>query len=122
METKVIEKNGRSIAVVTSGEPVLTGVQAALDLMATVEYKTGCERMAIEKSAVAEEFFILSTRLAGDILQKFVNYRKKIAIFGDFSRYTSKPLKDFIFESNAGNDVFFVATEQEAVERLVNAK
>ena len=122
METKVIEKNGRSIAVVTSGEPVLTGVQAALDLMATVEYETGCERMAIEKSAVAEEFFILSTRLAGDILQKFVNYRKKIAIFGDFSRYTSKPLKDFIFESNAGNDVFFVTTEQQAVERLANAK
>ena len=122
METKVIEKNGHSIAVIRSSEPVLTSVQDALDLMATVEYETGCERMALEKSALAEDFFILSTRLAGDILQKFVNYRKKIAIFGDFSRYTSKPLRDFIFESNAGNDVFFVSTEWEAVERLANAK
>lgn len=122
METKVIEKNGHSIAVIKSSEPVLTCVQDALDLMATVEYETGCERMAIEKSALAEDFFILSTRLAGDILQKFVNYRKKIAIFGDFSRYTSKPLRDFIYESNSGNDVFFVAAEQEAVERLANAK
>ena len=122
MEIKVIEKNGHSIAVIRSSEPVLTCVQDALDLMATVEYETGCERMAIEKSALAEDFFILSTRLAGDILQKFVNYRKKIAIFGDFSRYTSKPLRDFIYESNSGNDVFFVSTEQEAVERLANAK
>jgi len=122
METRVIEKNGHSIAVINSGEPILTSVQDALDLMATVEYETGCERMALEKSALAEDFFILSTRLAGDILQKFVNYRKKIAIFGDFSRYTSKPLRDFIYESNSGNDVFFVSTEQEAVERLANAK
>ena len=122
MEKTVIEKNGHSIAVIRSSEPVLTCVQDALDLMATVEYETGCERMAIEKSALAEDFFILSTRLAGDILQKFVNYRKKIAIFGDFSRYTSKPLLDFIYESNSGNDVFFVSTEQEAVERLANAK
>ena len=122
METRVVTKNGRSIAVIKSGEPVLTSVQATLDLMATVEYETGCERIALEKSAVPEEFFILSTRLAGDILQKFVNYRKKIAIYGDFSRYTSKPLRDFMYESNAGNDVFFVATEQEAVEKLANAK
>ena len=122
METRVIEKNGHSIAVIKSSEPVLTSVQDALDLMATVEYETGCERMALEKSALAEDFFILSTRLAGDILQKFVNYRKKIAIFGDFSRYTSKPLRDFIYESNSGNDVFFVSTEQEAVERLANAR
>ena len=122
METRVIEQNGRRLAVVTSAEPVLASVQDALDLMATVEYETGCERIAIEKSAVAEDFFILSTRLAGDILQKFVNYKKKIAIFGDFSRYTSKPLRDFIYESNAGNDVFFVSSEAEAVERLANAK
>jgi hypothetical protein len=122
METKVTEKNGRTIAVISSSEPVLTSVQDALDLMATVEYETGCERIAFEKSALTEDFFILSTRLAGDILQKFVNYRKKIAIFGDFSRYTSKPLRDFIYESNSGNDVFFVATEQEAIERLANAK
>ena len=95
METRVVEQNGQRVAIVTSAEPVLAGVHDALDLMATVEYETGCVRIAIEKSAVAEDFFVLSTRLAGDILQKFVNYRKKIAVFGDFSRYTSKPLRDF---------------------------
>ena len=38
-----------------------------------------------------------------------------------FSGYTSKPLKDFIYESNNGKDVFFVGSEQEAVERLTQA-
>lgn len=56
--------------------------------------------------------------IAGDILQKFVNYGIKLAIFGDFSRYTSKPLKDFIYECNQGQDVFFAKDETEAVEML----
>ncbi len=59
--------------------------------------------------------------IAGEILQKFINYHAKLAIIGDFSGYTSKPLKDFIYESNNGKDVFFVGSEQEAVERLTQA-
>ena len=44
--------------------------------------------------------------MAGEILQKFINYHVKIAIYGDYSVYTSKPLRDFIYESNHGKDVF----------------
>ena len=61
---------------------------------------------------------LLSTGLAGEILQKFVNYGGRIAIYGDYSHYTSKPLKDFIYESNNGKDVFFVSSLEEAVEKL----
>lgn len=46
-------------------------------------------------------------RFAGEALQKLINYRFKIAIFGDQSHYTGKPLKDFMRESNRGRDVFF---------------
>lgn len=56
--------------------------------------------------------------IAGDILQKFVNYGIKLAIFGDFSKYTSKPLKDFIYECNQGQDVFFVKDEAEDIKIL----
>ena len=63
---------------------------------------------------------MLSSGLAGEILQKYINYGGKIAIYGDFSHYTSKPLKDFIYESNKGKDVFFVATKEEAVQKLSN--
>ena len=122
MQTDVITRNGRQIAVVTAEGKLLETVQDALDLMATVRYETGCERIALCKSAVADAFFILSTRLAGEILQKFVNYHMKLAIIGDYSRYTSKPLKDFIRESNAGNDVFFVPSLEDALDRLSQAK
>jgi hypothetical protein len=114
MEIKTI--NG--VAVIQSDEPVITDTQSALDLMATVKYETGCERIAIPKSAVAEDFFVLSTGIAGEILQKFVTYRVSLAIIGDYSRYTSKPLRDFIYESNKGRHVFFVSTEEEAIAKL----
>jgi len=118
MNLRVTEFNGLRIAVVHSNDTLISDVQTAMDLMVTVRYETGCDRIAITKSAVAGDFFILSTRLAGDVLQKFINYRVKFAIFGDFSRYTSKPLKDFIYESNRGKDFFFVPSEEEAVDRL----
>ena len=54
-------------------------------------------------------------------MQKFVNYQLKIAILGDYSGYTSKPLRDFIYESNNGGHVFFVGTEAEAIEKLTRA-
>lgn len=115
---KITVQNGKKVAVIT-GPEVMTDAQSALDLIMTAKYQENTALLAVEKSAVAEEFFILSTGLAGEVLQKFINYQAKIAIFGDFSHYTSKPLKDFIYESNKGKDIFFVATLEEAVERLV---
>ena len=74
----------------------------------------------VDQKLITEDFFVLSSGLAGEVLQKYINYGGKIAIYGDFSRYTSKPLKDFIYESNKGKDVFFVATKEEAVQKLAN--
>ncbi len=65
----------------------------------TIKYETNCNKIALNKSVVLEDFFILSKGLAGEILQKFINYQTKFAIYGDYSKYTSKPLKDFIYES-----------------------
>ena len=111
MEIQTVEKNEITIALVRSDELLITDVQSALDLIATVNYETGSHRIVLDKGLVSEDFFKLSTRLAGDILQKFINYRTKVAIVGDYSGYTSKPLKDFIYESNHGKDVFFVSSE-----------
>ncbi len=121
MEIKIIEKNGQQIAVISSEELVITDTQSALDMAMSVQYETGSNRIVLSKKAITEDFFILSTCLAGEILQKFINYQVKFAVYGDYSKYTSKPLKDFIYESNCGNNVFFVSTEDEAVERLASA-
>lgn len=118
MIIKKIEKNNIICAVIKSDVKVFTDVQSALDVLMSAKYNADTKNIAIDKKLIVEEFFVLSTGIAGEILQKYINYGGRIAIYGDYSRYTSKPLKDFIYESNKGNDVFFVSTEDEAIDRL----
>ena len=118
MQLSKIEKNGVVCAVVNSDKLVITDAQTALDVLMSAKYDVGTKNIVIDKKLIVEDFFVLSKGLAGEILQKYVNYGGRIAIYGDYSHYTSKPLKDFIYESNKGKDVFFVATQDEAVDML----
>lgn len=121
MQMEKIVRGGQAVVVLFSEEVLLADTQSALDLMMTVQYETACSRIALNKEAVAEAFFDLRSTLAGEILQKFVNYRMKLAIYGDFGGYTSKALRDFIYESNQGQAIFFTTDRAEAIERLLNA-
>ena len=118
MTITIIEKNGILCAIVDSDEPLITDTQSALDVLMTAKYEAGTKNIVISKELIVEDFFILSTGLAGEILQKYINYGGRIAIYGDYSHYTSKPLHDFIYESNKGKDVFFVGAQEEAIDRL----
>ena len=118
MIVEKVEKNNAICAVVNSDEMIITDVQSALDVLMSAKYDVGTKNLIIDKKLIIEDFFILSTGLAGEILQKYINYGGRIAIYGDYSHYTSKPLKDFIYESNKGKDVFFVSTKEEAIDML----
>ncbi len=122
MKIEKIRIGDVDIAVITGNEEAITDVSSAMDLMLSARYQTGADRLAIDKEIVCRDFFILSTGLAGEILQKFINYHVKAAFFGDYSHYTSKPLKDFIYESNQGRDFFFVSTQDAALKALADAK
>ena len=65
-------------------------------------------------------FFDLSSLVAGEFLQKIVNYRLRIAIVGDIARFTesSGALRDFVWESNRGTQVWFVDDEAALEGRL----
>lgn len=121
MEYKILGKKN-DIALVITDEIVLKDAQSALDLIATVQYETDFDKLIVSKSCVVDDFFVLSTGIAGEILQKFINYRTKLAIVGDYSKHTSKPLKDFIYESNKGNSIFFVPSVEDAVLKLDSAE
>ncbi len=112
-----ITRNGRIVAVIDKSFKI-GDVQAVLDLMADARYSGGSTAMAVYKESLAEDFFDLKTGFAGEVLQKFSNYRFKLAIVGDFSVYGSKALRDFIYESNKGNLVFFKASLEEALDVL----
>ena len=121
MTIQTVKQNNIVCAVINSDEKVFTDAQSALDVLMTAKYDAGTKNIVIDKKLIVEDFFILSTGLAGEILQKFINYRFKLAIYGDYSRYTSKPLRDFIRESNEGRDFSFVVPREEAVRHLADA-
>lgn len=118
MKFEKIDCGGGIIAVVSSDSKVITDVDSALDLLMSAKYDAGTKYIVVDKKLIIEDFFVLSSGLAGEILQKYINYGGKIAIYGDYSHYTSKPLKDFIYESNKGRDIFFAATKEEAIQKI----
>lgn len=109
-------KNG-SIAEIESNTIILNTLQDALDLMADIDSQSMTKIILYEKN-IHPDFFNLKTRLAGDILQKFVTYAKQLAIVGDFEKYTSKALRNFIYESNRGRHVYFVGSVDEGIGKL----
>jgi hypothetical protein len=66
--------------------------------------------VAIPVARLDPAFFQLATRLAGEVAQKFVNYRMRLAVVGDISAQCaqSKALRDFVYESNQGQALWFV--------------
>lgn len=115
----IINEQGTSrVAIVNQDSICIHNVQDALDLMATIQYEHQCHKIILQQSQLIADFFELRTKLAGDILQKYVNYGTKLAIVGEFSLFSSKSLNDFIYECNQGKDFFFKLTLEEALEAL----
>jgi len=85
-----------------------------LDLLANA----GVATIALAKTELSPDFFRLQTGLAGDLLQKVSNYRKRLVVLGDYSGISSQNLKDFIYESNRTGQVVFAATLEDATTLL----
>ena len=118
MNIRVVDTDEGKIVIANSDAIIISDGQSALEFAANIFYEHECNRIAINKGAIDESFFRLSTGVAGEIAQKFSNYRYHVAIFGDFSAYPSKPLRDYIYECNRGKTLNFVADEDEAIKRL----
>ena len=106
-----------TVAELKPGVITLGSADDAVDILGNASY-VNCMKVIIHADSFAAGFFDLRTGLAGEILQKFSNYRMRLAIVGDFSRLKSRSWRDFIRESNRGRTVCFVATVAEAVAVL----
>lgn len=110
--------NNIKVAEVISDEVIIQSVQDGLDLMGDIYYQ-GFDKVMIYEKDITPDFFDLKTKIAGEILQKFSNYRIGLAIICDFSKYESKSMKDFIFESNKTGHINFVETLEDALENFL---
>ena len=106
--------NGQSVAELRATGVVLSTAQQFLQMI----MDSAAEGIIVHQENIDEQFFDLRSGLAGEMLQKVVNYRLRLAIVGDFSIYESNSLRAFIAESNRSNTIVFVTTVEEAINRL----
>lgn len=100
-----------------NGDALILNAQDAVELIMNGNY-AGTRKIIAYESNLLPEFFDLKSGLAGDILQKFSTYDGYIAIVGDYTKYKSKSLKDFIVESNRQGRINFVNKREEAIALL----
>ncbi len=105
-------RHANDIVEITEPRLIVSNAGDILDLLANTHAKA----LILRREQLAPEFFDLKTGLAGDILQKFSTYDKRLAIIGDFSDVTSKALRDLIYECNQVGRTIFVPTTQAALE------
>ncbi len=112
---KHIEHRGNNYVKAESHERIET-VSDALDLMASARsFGTG-NALIIAQENIDASFFDLSSGFAGEVLQKFSTYRMRLAITGPTSHFTSKALRDFIYECNKAKQILWVENEEEALK------
>ena len=105
-----------------AGEPALRNDRDAVDLIGKA-FAHRAKLIVIPVECLDDDFFRLRTRIAGELIQKFMNYRLRLAIVGDISRHLdeSSALRAFVNESNRGKDVWFLASLEELDKRLERA-
>lgn len=115
----VEEMHGVRVLTLPDEGPALRSGADALDLIAA-SYEHQADLIAIPVGRLDPEFFTLRNGLAGEFLQKLVNYRLRVAIVGDLSAHTgaSNALRDFVRESNRRKQNWFLDTWAELRERL----
>jgi hypothetical protein len=117
MEIQYLSDQKPIITLIKATGVVFSTVQNVLDVMVTCSWN-GADIIVIEVQHLIPEFFDLKTGIAGEMLQKFSNYRLKLGIVGDFSEYKSNNLHDFIRESNSARCIVFADSVENAIQAL----
>jgi hypothetical protein len=118
MPDVVQERAGVPVLVCDPDGPPVATEQDALDLIGAAFL--GAQVVAVPVHRLDGSFFSLGTRFAGEIMQKFVNYRLRLVVVGDISRHlaASAALRALVHESNRTDHVWFVPDLDALDERL----
>ena len=122
MTDTVFELGGVRVLQCDANGAKLRSERDAVDIVGAA-LSQRCKLVVVSVERLDDAFFSLKTRIAGEIIQKFVNYELRLAIIGDIARHleASTALRDFVFETNRGSQVWFLADRGE-LERRLGAK
>lgn len=106
----------------TAEETELRTDRQAVELLG-LAWEQRANFLVIPVERLGDDFFRLSTGVAGAIVQRFANYRMRVAIAGDISRHVSESsaFRDFVYEANRGDQIWFVANIEELGQRMQQA-
>lgn len=118
-DNDVRELHGVRVLVCAQMGPLLASERDANDFLSAA-WEVDATMVAIPVVRLGSDFLRLDTRIAGGVLQKFVNYGLRLAIVGDISERMSesRALQDFVSESNRGKATWFIADLAELERRL----
>jgi len=103
MYYKVIEKNNSRYIECDSAEAPLRSEQDALDLIGAC-FENETSLVILHAGMLSDDFLNLRTGLAGQILQKLINYHIKAAAVIAHGPEIQGRFKELLAESNKGND------------------
>ncbi|MEU2667005.1 DUF4180 domain-containing protein [Micromonospora sp. NPDC007220] len=108
MPDVIQERAGVPVLVCDPDGPPVTTEQDALDLIGSAFL--GAQVVAVPVRRLDASFFSLGTRFAGEVMQKFVNYRLRLVVVGDIGPHlaASSALRALVHESNRSGHVWFV--------------
>jgi hypothetical protein len=118
-EDLVQPRHGVRVLLCAADGPKVSSDRDAVDLIGLAAGQAA-ELVVLPAERLDPGFFTLSTRIAGEIVQKFVDYRLRIAIVGDISGHlaASSALRAFVHEADRGGHLWFPADLAELDARL----
>ena len=111
--------HGTPVLVMPADGAPLGTVDAATEVVGDAAWGQA-ELVVIPVERLTDDFFELRTGLAGEVTQKYVNYRLRLAIVGDIEARLadSVSLAAWVAESNRGRQLWFVPSLEALEERL----
>ncbi|GLQ54871.1 DUF4180 domain-containing protein [Devosia nitrariae] len=115
----VREINGQRVIEYPTDGALLASISDVTDLVGEA-FATDATVVVVPASQLPAEFFHLRTGFAGEVMQKFQNYGRRLMVVGDISAHVaqSTALRDFVGETNRVGNHFF-APDRDAVEAAI---
>ncbi|WP_439070154.1 DUF4180 domain-containing protein [Serratia nevei] len=109
----------RLVVFAEAGPPLKDENDVSLFIAPAFEHDAGMLALPVNRLDAA--FFQLRSGIAGAVLQKFINYRLRVALRGDDITSwlaQSNALQDFVREANRSEQVSFLPSLAELEQRL----